>query len=141
MKRLNLFLLGLFIGIIVFSNEGKAQADTIMRVCTQFLPAPYVSDGQQYRAMLSEDETAEFKVTFYGQSTYRIVCCSGLSEGNLIFTVYDSERNKLFSSRDHKNTPFWDFKFKSTVNCIIEAELDNRFSKSGWAILLIGFKQ
>ena len=141
MKKINLFLFGLIISTFSYNIECKAQADTIMHVCTQYLQSPFVSDGQQYRAMLSEDETAEFKVTFYGGSTYRIVCCSGFTEGNLIFTVYDNERNKIFSSKDHKNTPYWDFKFNSTVNCIIEAELDTRFSTSGWAILLIGFKQ
>jgi len=59
----------------------------------------------------------------------------------LIFSVYDSDRHLLFTNRDYENTPYWDFKFKSTVDCIIEAQLDNKIKNSGLAVMLIGFKQ
>lgn len=122
------------------SSLSWAQADTLLNFCAQHLPAPYISDGQQYRTPLAQDETAEFNMTFYGGSTYRVAACSGLSDGNLLFTLYDKDHNEIFASADHKNTPFWDFKFESTVDCIIEAKLDPLAKESGIAILLIGFK-
>ena len=101
----------------------------------------FISDGQTYRALLLSEEVAEFHTTFYGGTIYRIAACSGLDEGNLIFRVYDQERNLLFSNSEFANSPYWDFKISSTLNCIIEAQLDPTAAESGCAVLLIGFKK
>jgi hypothetical protein len=56
--------------------------------------------------------------------------------------IYDQDRHLLFTNRDKKNAPYWDFKVKSTLETIIEAQLDaNRNPGSGCAVMLIGFKQ
>lgn len=123
---------------IVFS--ASAQCDTIATICAQKVTADFISDGQSYRALLNGDEVAEFRATFYGGSTYRIAGCSGFTDGNLIFSLFDEEHNRLFTSSDHKNTPYWDFKFTSTVDCIIEARLNTNNVKSGCAAMVIGFK-
>ncbi len=117
-----------------------AQADTLLKFCARHIPSSYISDGQVYQTPISADETAEFHVTFYGGSTYRLAACSGIEDGNLVFTVYDSERNELFCNADHRDAPYWDFKFGSTVDCVIEARLGEKAPNSGFAILLIGFK-
>ncbi|MBQ9213003.1 MAG: hypothetical protein IJ150_03585 [Bacteroidales bacterium] len=133
-----------FFSIIFFvlaSLQANAQADTLLKFCAAHIPSSYVSDGQVYQTPVSEDETAEFAVTFYGGSTYRIAACAGLEDGNLIFTLYDHNRNELFSSTDYQNTPYWDFKFTSTVDCYLEARLDEESqTNSAFAIILIGFK-
>lgn len=139
MKKLLIFAVVLLVSL-VSASVANAQADTLMKFCSKHLPTSYVSDGQVYQTPISGDETAEFNVTFYGGSTYRVAACSGLEDGNLIFTIYDKERNELFSSADHDNTPFWDFKFADTVDCLIEAKLANQTDDSGFAIMLIGFK-
>ncbi|MCK4662982.1 MAG: hypothetical protein KAT68_08965 [Bacteroidales bacterium] len=137
MKKIMLILLISFF----INNLSYSQLDTIMELCTKHMVSPYISDGQQYKALLNNDEIAEFHSTFYGGSTYRIVGYSGTSEGNLIFSLYDSDRNLLFSNKDYENAPYWDFEFKSTVDCIIEAKLNSKNLISGFAIMLIGFKQ
>ena len=121
----------------------SAQCDTIASICAKHIIASFVSDGQQYRSLLfNSEEYAEFHTTFFGETTYRIAACSGTSDGNLVFTIYDKDRNLLFSNRSHKNAPYWDFKVKSTVETIIEAQLDpNKNPGSGCAVILIGFKQ
>lgn len=139
MKRILLYTI-LIISVFV-SKQVFGQADTLMKVCTQYMSLPFVSDGQDHKALLNGEELAEFDVTFYGGSTYRIVGCSGFSEGNLLFTLYDKERNVLFTNKEYENAPYWDFKFSSTVDCKVEAELDSKNLTSGFAILLIGFKQ
>lgn len=124
------------------SENSYAQCDTIASTCLKHLGRSFVSDGQNYKALLLDEEVAEFHATFYGGSTYRIAACSGMTDGNLIFMVFDKERNVLFSNADQKNSPYWDFKFKSTMDCIIEAKLDpTKAASSGCAVLLIGFKQ
>ncbi len=125
------------LGIVKLS----AQENVTLGLCDQNIKSPFISDGQQYRALLNGDEIAEFKVTFYGGNVYRIAACSGKKSGQLIFTLYDKERNLLFTNKDYKNSPYWDFKFKNTVDCIIEAQLASTAPSSGFAILQIGFEK
>ena len=140
-RKINITIILVFVlSVMTTGNKVYSQADTIMSMCTQYLVPPYVSSGQQNKALLAKGEVAEFHTTFYGGNTYRIIACSGLSEGSLIFSVYDKDRNLLYTNENHQNSPYWDFKFKSTVDCIIEARLAET-QTSGFAILLIGFKQ
>ena len=141
MKKLILILL--FFTFNASLNKLQAQCDSIANRCAKHIIATYISDGQQYRSLLlNSEEYAEFHTTFFGETIYRIAACSGTSDGNLIFNIYDQERHLLFSNRDQKNAPYWDFKVKSTLETIIEAQLDvNRNAGSGCAVILIGFKQ
>jgi hypothetical protein len=134
--------LSIFISLATF-NKVSAQCDTIAKICAKHIISSFISDGQQYRALLlNAEETAEFKTTFFGETTYRLAACSGTSDGNLIFNIYDQDRHLLFSNRKQKNAPYWDFKVKSTLETIIEAQLDgNKNPGSGCAVILIGFKQ
>ena len=122
-----------------FLIRSHAQCDTIASICAKHIMSPYISDGQQYRALLLADQNAEFHATFYGGGTYRIAACTGLKDGNLIFSVFDEERNLLFSNKDVKNSPYWDFKVNSTLDVILEATLGG--AQSGCAVVMIGFKQ
>ncbi len=115
--------------------------DSTLNLCQSHMNLPYISDGQSYTALLNGDEIAEFHATFYGESIYRLVGYSGTNEGNLIFSVYDQERNLLFTNNDYQNIPFWNFEFDYTMDCIIEARLDAKHLTSGIAVLLIGFQQ
>lgn len=140
MKKLTLAILAFIFAV----NFGvKAQCDTIANICAKHIISSFISDGQQYRALLlNSEETAEFRTTFFSETIYRIAACSGTTDGNLIFSIYDEERHLLFSNKNHKNAPYWDFKIKSTLDCIIEAQIDvNRNQGSGCAVMLIGFKQ
>jgi hypothetical protein len=127
---------------LLFSKASFSQCDTIAKICNKHVKLPFVSDGQSYRALLLNDQAAEFQTTFYGGATYRIAGCSGLTDGNLVFTLFDKDRNVLFTNSSQKNAPYWDFKISSTLDCIIEAKLNPASgSSSGCAVVLIGFKQ
>lgn len=139
MKKLTTILFILAFNFLFFSFEIKAQCDTIASVCAKHIMSPFISDGQQYRALLLADQNAEFHATFYGGGTYRIAACTGLKDGNLVFSVFDEERNLLFSNKDFKNASYWDFKVNSTLDVILEATLSG--AQSGCAVVLIGFKQ
>lgn len=130
----------LVIGFVAFKSS-FAQCDTIASICDNHLTNGFISDGQDYRSLLLDDEIAEFNMTLYGNSKYRFAACSGLTDGNLIFSVYDKERNLLFTNKDYANAPYWDFNINNTIDCIIEAQLDPNNSASGCAVLLVGFKQ
>jgi hypothetical protein len=141
MKKSNLLKsLALIIGLITYTAS-FAQCDSIASLCDRYITADFISDGQDYRSLLLDDEMAEFSMTLYGGTTYRFAACSGLTDGNLLFSVYDKDRNLLFTNKDYSNSAFWDFKITNTLDCIIEAQLDPNNSASGCAVLLVGFKQ
>ena len=57
----------LVVGGFIITNSASAQiADTIATQCAKHLESQFISDGQQYRALLmNADETAEFHTTFF----------------------------------------------------------------------------
>ena len=139
MRRTNLSI-SLIAGLL-FAGGAFAQCDTIASLCEKNITAEYIPDGQFYRALLREDEVAEFDLTLFGGTTYRVAACSGTSDGNLIFSVYDKDRNLLFSNKEFNNDPYWDLVVANTLDVTINAELDPAKANSGCAVLLIGFKK
>ncbi len=141
MKKFKFLVFAFALGFAV--NKATAQCDSIANICAKHIISSYVSDGQTYRAfLLNSEETAEFQTTFFGETTYRLAACSGTSDRNLIFNIYDQDRHLLFTNKNVRNAPYWDFKVKSTLETIIEAQLDaNKNPGSGCAVILIGFKQ
>lgn len=135
-----LYTLSLTLALLV-PHMAQAQCDTIANVCYKHMTRNFISDGQQYRALLLNSEVAEFNATFFGNTTYRIAACSGLKDGQLVIRIFDKQRNLLFTNIEHKNAPYWDFKFLSSMDCIIEAQMLDPNAKSGCAVLLISFKQ
>ena len=128
--------------IAVGTYQTKAQCDTIANDCHKNnFTVDYVSDGQNYRALLFGDQEAEFETTFFGGVTYRVGACTGFSQGNLIFTVKDLNNNTLFDSMEQQNASYWDFSVENTVTLKISAKLDALEAPSGCATILIGFKQ
>ncbi len=137
-KTTNLIFLA---ATLSFGSVANAQCDTIASVCEKHISATYIPDGQFYRALLREDEMAEFGLTLFGGTTYRVAACSGLSDGNLIFSVYDKDRNVLYTNKEFNNDPYWDLVIASTIDVTIEAQLDQTKAASGCAVMLIGFKK
>jgi hypothetical protein len=128
--------------IIAFgATIADAQCDITADVCQKHITDDYLSDGQHYRALLLTDQIAEFNATLYGGTTYRVSACSGTQDGNLLFSVFDKDRNLIFKNIEHLNAPYWDFQLESSMDVIIEAELDPIAGNSGCAVMLIGFKR
>ena len=139
MKRFKLIAALALIALLPMTTE--SQMDALIQKCKKQITEPFVSDGQYYTVLLNDGDIAEFYATFYGGTIYRLVGYVGEESGDLAFSVYDQDRNLLFTNRDFENTPTWDFKFENTMDCIIEAEIDSKNITSGIAVLLIGFKQ
>lgn len=142
MKKLVLLLA---IGLITFTAKSQ-ECDSLIGICHKYLAKSkngktFISDGQVYQAFVDAEQSAEFKVTFYGGSSYRIATTAGSKDNYVIFNVYDQERNLLFSSADYDNAPFWDFKIDNTLDCYVEAYLDIDKKVSGCLVLLIGFNK
>ncbi len=143
MKKLALII---SLSFLTVSKSLFAQdCESIVKVCNSYLngtnkKSKFVSDGQVYTAFLDR-EKAEFKTTFFGGSTYRIAASAGKEDEFVIFTVRDLDGNILFTNKNYKNSPFWDFKVPSTIPVVIETELDLDKKVTGCAVMLIGFKK
>lgn len=139
----------LLMGVTALAPNSNAQemcAGTA-KLCAAHIVPPFVSDGQTYRAFILAGQEAEFHATFFAGTTYRLAGATGETEGNLIYSIYAvdptiTDRPLLFSSAQHNNSPYWDFKVNTTVEVAIVATLNPSYNKeSGCAVLLIGFKQ
>lgn len=126
--------------ISLYTNNIIAQ-DNSVKNCADLLTSGFVSDGQEYIAKLDENNRAKFYTTFYGGSQYRIISCSDVENYPLILSVFDTEKNLLFCNKNYDYTPFWDFTFTSTIDCIIELEFDAETLLKDEVMLLIGFKE
>lgn len=135
MKSITTIIFFVFLTLV-----GFGQCDEIALNSQTNFTADYISDGQTYRALLVDDQVAEFSSIFFGGTTYRISAATGKDKG-VVFNVLDQNRNVLFSSSDYENVDYWDFNVENTINCIIEAQLDQSVQNSGCAVLLIGFKE
>jgi hypothetical protein len=143
MKKIvsSLVLVFLFSGLS-FSQE----CDSLTNICYTYLMEDnkpgktFISDGQVYQAFVGAEENAEFKVTFYGGTTYRIATTAGTKDDYVIFELRDPQGNVLFSNADYDNHPYWDFKVDYTIDCTVVAGLDVDKKVSGCLVLLIGFQ-
>ncbi len=135
-------ILTFFISLLFTTNNvfGQLDLDSLEKSCASLIKYPFISDGQEYRALVIDGETAEFYYTFYGGATYRLVACSTAGDIAPTFRIYDSNHKLIFSSDYYNNPKYWDFKFTSTIEAIIEAELPPSDVPSGIIILFIGFK-
>ncbi|MCU4157366.1 hypothetical protein J1N10_15425 [Carboxylicivirga sp. A043] len=138
MKRsVVLFLLAVL--ALVSPLKLNSQEDVLFSNCINQLKSPFVASGQPFRAFLTGTEVAEFHTTFFSGSMYRVVASSH-QDNNILFSIYDKERNLLFSNEHHEAAGTWDFKIEGSVECIVEARLNPEKSTSGIAMLMIGFK-
>lgn len=130
--------------ILTSATMSFAQdCEALVKACEKHLKGEnnsFVSDGQVYTAFLDR-EKAEFKTTFFGGSTYRIAATAGEDDTYVIFTVSDLEGNLLFTNKNYKNSPYWDFKVPKTIPVVITTELDMDKKVTGCAVMMIGFKR
>ena len=130
--------------ITLASSLGLQAQDLCQSIadrCEDHITNQYIPDGQFYRALLQGDEQAEFNLTLFGGTTYRVAACSGETDGILIFNVLDKDNNMLFSNKDQGNAPYWDLAVTNTIDVKVEAGLDPSKAGSGCAVMLIGFKK
>lgn len=131
----------LLIAFGLFSLGAFAQdCDGVVKECQRLLSEDFISDGQVYTAFLDR-EKAEFRTTLYGGTTYRIVASAGTKDDFALFTIKDPEGHTLFSNRNYKNSPYWDFKVEESIPVIIETELDLDLKTTGCVVMMIGFKR
>lgn len=141
MKTKKVFLYITLVSVLSFTSKPVfSQVEQLQNICSLYFSPEYISDGQEYFASLKPDQKVEFRTTFYGENTYRIVACTNLKKGDLVFTVFDTEKNLLFTNASYNYSQYWDFKFSSTITCIVQVDVKNIKFTPGFVMLLIGYK-
>ncbi len=141
MKTKRFFLYIILASALSFTAKpALSQVEQLQNICSLYFSPEYISDGQEYFASLKPDQKVEFRTTFYGENTYRIVACTNLKKGDLVFTVFDTEKNQLFTNASYNYSQDWDFKFSSTITCIIQVDVKNIKFSPGFVMLLVGYK-
>lgn len=137
-KKFSLYLVALTLTFMIPLTT-NSQEETIANSCKDYFKAPFIASGHPFKALLTGNEIAEFHTSFFAGTTYRVVACPA-GENNIIFSVYDKDRNLIFSNKNHDLSPFWDFNVMGSLDCIVEAQLDPTKSTSGMAMIMVGFK-
>lgn len=141
MKFITLLIISFIFGTALSQSQ---DCETIVKDCEALLKktedgSTFVSDGQVYSAFLDR-EKAEFNTTFYGGATYRLAASAGSKENYVIFTIKDQNGNILFSNKNYRNAPYWDFEVENTTPITITTEFDMDLKVTGCVVMLIGFK-
>ena len=141
MRTIKILCFTILTSVLLFAAKPvMSQVEQLQNICSLYFSPEYISDGQEYFATLKPDQKVEFRTTFYGDNTYRLVACTNLKKGDLVFTVFDTEKNLLFTNASYKYSQYWDFKFCSTITCIIQVDVKNIKFTPGYVMLLIGYK-
>ena len=140
MRKILIITFSISLFLAIPSNKLYAQLMQLQHICSLYFSPEYITDGQEYFAEVKPDQKTEFRTTFFSHNTYRIVACTNIKRSDVIFSVYDTEKNLLFCNSNYDNTPYWDFYFSSTVTCVIQVEVKNQKFTPGYIMLLIGYK-
>jgi hypothetical protein len=140
MKKYIIILIGTILLVFLFTGKANSQVSQLQHICSLYFSPEYITDGQEYFAQLNPDQKVEFKTTFFSENTYRIVACTNLKRSDVIFSVYDTEKNLLFTNASYNYSPYWDFRFASTVTCVIQVDVRSQKFTPGYVMLLIGYK-
>lgn len=125
--------------LIFIPVQMSSQQDELIGQCSKYFNSPYITTGQAMKAFLTGEEVAEFHTSLYSGNVYRIATCSH-NDGKILFSVYDKNRKLLFDSQEYPDLAYWDFKVEGSLECIIEARLNNMKQNSGVVLVMIGFK-
>jgi hypothetical protein len=114
------------------------------KVCLPEL-GTYTHDGNYHAAILVEGEEAELYKTFYSDMEYRLAICGEDKLPQVEFRILDSNKNVLYTNKDHDYSRTWDFKLQASQQLKIVVKVSS-FNKpddtpaSGCVAIMFGFK-
>lgn len=132
--------------LLSFSTVASSQCKSFVKKNCLVDLEPYVYDGQLNSAILTEGDIAELLLTLYADQDYRILVCGQEILGDIEFNLFDTNRNLIFSNKDHEFTNNWDFKSNATQQLIVQViipkqDTNNNMLHNGCIAILKGFKE
>jgi hypothetical protein len=105
----------------------------------------YIPNENFNSAVLIPGDQAELMMTFYAGQDYRVMLCTEDILGDVVYTLVDSDGNKIFAS-DEQLDDHIDFtmqstqQLKMTIN-VPQRENMNQLTHEGCATVLVGYKE
>jgi hypothetical protein len=96
---------------------------------------------------MSPGESAEIPLSFFENTSYRIIICNQEVIGKISFKIMDLSKNVLFDNSEIDFVTKWDFKSKSNQSLILSIEIpedkDNHSNlvQTGCVSVIVGFKK
>lgn len=112
MNKKGIILSALFCISFFMPSGINSQEEQLVNDCLTSLKSPFVAGDRSQKAFLTGEEIAEFRTTLFNGNTYRIVLCSH-QEGLIEFSLYDTNRNLLYTSSEYGASGSWDFKMEA----------------------------
>ncbi len=135
----------LLVAIVFSANSAFSQKKFVKNHCLPVLE-PFVYNGQLNSAMLAEGDVAELLLTFYSGQDYRLLICSQEVLENVEFKLFDTNKNLIFSNKDHDFINYWDFTSNTTQQLVVRVKVPKQENEtdivqSGYVSILVGFKE
>lgn len=132
----------ILLSLVALQTTGPvcAQQADPYAACLELLSYPFSPDGQVHIAQLEKGDYIDFDVTFYGQTVYRLIACSGCKEAQVSFSLYDQEGHLLFCNADYRMSPYWDFDIQHTLHGSVRLELSSETETPCTVYLIVGFR-
>jgi hypothetical protein len=107
---------------------------------------PYTHDGNYHAAVLTTGEEAELYKTFYSDTDYRISICGADNLPDIEFRIIDSDRNIIYTNRDHEFSRIWDFRLEASQQLKISVKVPApdgmpEEASQGCVAIMFGFQE
>lgn len=127
---------------------GTAQCKNFTKKKCMPSLSPYVTNGQINTAMFVPGDKAEIPLSFFENTSYRIIVCNQEIIGNIVFKVLDANKNVLFDNKGVGYVSSWDFKSVSNQSLTLYVEIPpedgknpNNLVHQGCVSIIVGFKK
>ncbi len=135
------FLIALLFAFSVYSAKSQCE-EFAQSECKSEL-GNYLHDGNYNATTLTQGQHIELVKTFYSGLNHRIVVCATNELPDILFEVFDGDRNLVFSNKNEDYTMMWDFAVETSQQLIVSITVpissDEKFAKSGCTAVLLGF--
>jgi hypothetical protein len=136
-------VLALFIAIATLNVDAQCKAFA-KKDCLPRL-SPFTHDGNYHAAVLVEGEEAELYKTFYSDMEYRLAIVGESKLPNIEFTIFDEDKNVIYSNKNFNYAKTWDFKLESSkqlklVVKVTQSTKPGDVPLSGCVAIMFGFK-
>ncbi|MFW6327952.1 MAG: hypothetical protein ACOC2F_06525 [Bacteroidota bacterium] len=103
------------------------------------LPPGYISDGQYHEFLVKGNTPVKIHTTFLRDIHYGLHVCPS-SDFLYSIILMDKNQEHIFSQEGIKGNFNWNYIFSSTIECVIEIQLEQNIAKKIKFNLEIGYK-
>lgn len=139
-RKVMILMLAVILPTLAFSQCRRFTKTKCMPALGEYIPNENFNS-----AVLIPGDQAELMMTFYAGQDYRVMLCTEDILGDVVYTLVDSDGNKIFAS-DEQLDDHIDFtmqstqQLKMTIN-VPQRENMNQLTHEGCATVLVGYKE